>query len=49
VIVVGAGISGIAAATTLSRNGYTVTLLEAGDYIGGRVRTVKLGMSSIMN
>lgn len=41
VIVVGAGVSGIAAGVELKQRGYDVTLLEKADYIGGRVRTLK--------
>lgn len=39
VIVVGAGFAGLAAARDLQRYGYTVTILEARDRIGGRVHT----------
>jgi monoamine oxidase len=37
VVVIGAGISGLAAAETLSRSGVTVTVLEARDRIAGRI------------
>lgn len=40
VIVVGAGMAGIAAARELTRDGYSVTLLEARDRIGGRIKTM---------
>ncbi len=39
VVVVGAGISGIAAAWTLDRAGFDVVLLEAGSWIGGHTCT----------
>lgn len=40
VIVIGAGIAGLAASTKLAEAGCDVTLLEASDRVGGRVRTV---------
>lgn len=39
VIVIGAGVSGLAAARTLADDGYSVILLEGRDRIGGRVWT----------
>jgi len=39
IIVVGAGISGLAAAKDLQAKGYNVTVLEATDKIGGRIDT----------
>ena len=37
IIVVGAGIAGMAAAVTLKNSGYNVTVLEASDRVGGRI------------
>ncbi|MBK8054014.1 MAG: FAD-dependent oxidoreductase [Saprospiraceae bacterium] len=39
VIVIGAGISGLAAAKKLKNEGFTVIVLEAQDRVGGRLRT----------
>lgn len=39
VIVIGAGIAGLAAARKLQELGYSVVVLEASDQIGGRIRT----------
>lgn len=39
VIVIGAGISGLAAAKKLKEKGFTVTILEAQEKVGGRLRT----------
>ena len=39
VVVVGAGLSGLAAARHLTRHGIEVTVLEGSDAVGGRVRT----------
>ena len=38
-IVVGAGLAGMAAAYELKRVGHNVTILEAQDRVGGRIRT----------
>ena len=39
ILVIGAGISGLAAAKKLQDKGYTVIVLEAQDKVGGRMRT----------
>nr|MBP6314768.1 NAD(P)/FAD-dependent oxidoreductase [Chitinophagaceae bacterium] len=39
VVVIGAGISGLAAAKKLTEKGFTVVVLEAQDKVGGRLRT----------
>ncbi|WP_431771533.1 protoporphyrinogen/coproporphyrinogen oxidase [Streptomyces cucumeris] len=48
VAVVGSGISGLAAALRLERNGYDVDLLEADDTLGGRFGVGRLGDRQIM-
>jgi monoamine oxidase len=40
VVIVGAGVAGLRAASSLTRNGYSVCCLEARDRIGGRIYTV---------
>ena len=42
VIIVGAGVAGLAAAGELLRGGAKVTILEASDHVGGRVHTCRL-------
>jgi monoamine oxidase len=39
VVIIGAGISGLAAAKKLKKNGFDVVILEAQDKVGGRLRT----------
>lgn len=41
VVVIGAGVSGVAAAYRLKQQGYDVTVLEKGDYIGGKAKTIR--------
>jgi tRNA (Thr-GGU) A37 N-methylase/monoamine oxidase len=43
VVVVGAGVSGLQAAFDLAKKGYDCILLEASDYVGGRIKTARLG------
>ena len=44
VLIIGAGIAGIAAAEYLTRNGFTdFKILEATDRVGGRIWTLHLG------
>src|SRR5581483_4976461 len=45
VLVLGAGVAGLAAAQRLRRAGVTVLVLEARDVIGGRIRTLRDGFS----
>ena len=45
VVVVGAGLAGLAAAYELERAGLRVTVLEARKGVGGRVRTVRSGFA----
>lgn len=42
VVVVGAGIAGLAAAQSLAARGFSVTVLEAADRIGGRIFTYRV-------
>jgi phytoene dehydrogenase-like protein len=41
-IIIGGGLSGLAAATTVYQNGHTFQLLEKGNALGGRVQTSKV-------
>ena len=38
-VVIGAGFAGLAAACSLAKKGYKVTVLEKNDQLGGRCRT----------
>ena len=41
VVILGAGLAGLAAAWNLQKNGYDVTVVEAQDIPGGRVKTIR--------
>lgn len=49
VVVIGGGIAGLAAATVLAERGARVTLLEAGERLGGRVAAWPLGDGRTMS
>ena len=42
VAIVGGGLAGLAAARTLHKHGVSCTVFEAGDQLGGRVRSEKI-------
>lgn len=43
VVVIGAGLSGLASAALIAKAGHSVTLLEANSWIGGKSRRIELG------
>lgn len=43
IVVIGAGMGGMTAAARLSRSGHSVTLYEASDTYGGKLRTEWIG------
>ncbi|MDF9717169.1 protoporphyrinogen oxidase [Nocardioides sp. ChNu-99] len=47
VVVVGAGVAGLVAAWSLARSGHAVTVLEADDVVGGKLRTARVAGVSV--
>lgn len=48
IVVIGAGLAGLAVTKTLLENGFTnVTVLDASDHIGGRVQSVQFGRATL--
>lgn len=45
ILIIGAGLSGLVTAYELSLLGYNITILEARDRVGGRVKTIRSGFS----
>lgn len=48
-IIIGAGLSGLACALTLNKQGYSVQVLEAQNFVGGRVQTHQTGDGFLMD
>ena len=49
VVVVGAGIGGLSAAIELAARGHAVVVIERGSAVGGKMRTVEVGISLLRN
>lgn len=47
VVIVGAGMGGLAAAADLARRGYAITVLDKADCAGGKLRAVRVGDAAI--
>lgn len=45
-VIIGGGISGVKAAVDLANSGQKVIILEANDYLGGRMRTKNISLSN---
>jgi phytoene dehydrogenase-like protein len=43
IVVVGAGIGGLAAACRLAHVGHEVTIVERAETVGGKLRTIRIG------
>jgi phytoene desaturase len=43
IVVIGAGLAGLASAALLARTGHSVTVIEAGDWLGGKSRRIEVG------
>ncbi len=47
--IIGSGISGLAAASHLHSLGHDITVYEAGNYIGGHVKTIRIPIEDVTN
>ena len=43
IVIIGAGVGGLAAAVRLSASGYKVTVAESNSYVGGKLTEKKIG------